>query len=263
MRFHFIHAADLHIDSPLAALGAKDPRVAATFAAAGRKAVEKLIDATIDSGAKFLVVAGDVFDGDWRDVATGLFFVSELGRLDRAGVKTFLIRGNHDAVSEISRSLPYPPSVHVFDAQRGQTQLIEDLRVAAAWPQLPRARASPATSFRATRSAARAGSISACCTPASTARRTTTPYAPCTVADLARFGYDYWALGHIHAAEIVAPRSLDRLSRQYAGPPSARDRSQRRDAGDGRGRPHRRRRADRARRRALGARAGRYYRCRR
>jgi DNA repair protein SbcD/Mre11 len=79
MRFQFIHAADLHIDSPLAALGAKDAAVAATFAAASRKAVERLITETIDTGAKFLVVAGDVFDGDWRDVSTGLFFVRELG----------------------------------------------------------------------------------------------------------------------------------------------------------------------------------------
>jgi DNA repair exonuclease SbcCD nuclease subunit len=29
-------------------------------------------------------------------------------------------------------------------------------------------------------------------------------YAPCSVDDLKRFGYDYWALGHIHAAEIVS-----------------------------------------------------------
>ncbi len=130
MRFQFIHAADLHIDSPLAALGAKDARVAATFAAAGRAAVERLIAETIESGAKFLLIAGDVFDGDWRDVATGLFFARELAKLDRAGVRTFLIKGNHDAENRMSRGAPLPAERACLRRAQGQTQLIEPLRVA-------------------------------------------------------------------------------------------------------------------------------------
>ena len=114
MRFTFIHAADLHIDSPLESLGGKDPAVAAEFARANRAAVEALIDETLNSGAKFLIVAGDIFDGDWKDVSTGHFFVRALGRLHQAGVPTYLIKGNHDAASLMSRELPYPASVHVF-----------------------------------------------------------------------------------------------------------------------------------------------------
>ncbi len=49
MAFTFIHAADLHIDSPLESLGAKDPEVAARFAAAGRAAVTALIRETIET----------------------------------------------------------------------------------------------------------------------------------------------------------------------------------------------------------------------
>ena len=85
MRFTFIHAADLHIDSPLDSLGAKDPAVAERFARAGRAAVEALIAETIASEAKFLIIAGDIFDGDWRDMATGLFFARQLGALSRQG----------------------------------------------------------------------------------------------------------------------------------------------------------------------------------
>ena len=47
MRFNFIHAADLHIDSPLASLGVKDPAVAAQFARANRAAVEALVKETL------------------------------------------------------------------------------------------------------------------------------------------------------------------------------------------------------------------------
>ena len=97
MRFHFLHAADLHIDSPLASLGVKDPSVAARFARANRTAVEALVRETIEGGAKFLIIAGDIFDGDWKDVSTGLFFARQLGELHRADIPTFIVKGNHDA----------------------------------------------------------------------------------------------------------------------------------------------------------------------
>src|ERR1700730_5348974 len=118
MRFHFIHAADLHIDSPLASLGLKDPAVAARFARANRDAVEALVKETIAGGAKFLIIAGDIFDGDWGDVSTGLFFVRALGELGRAGVPTLIIKGNHDADSVIARSLTYPDNTHVFASNK-------------------------------------------------------------------------------------------------------------------------------------------------
>ena len=227
MRFQFIHAADLHIDSPLAALGAKDARIAERFAAAGRAAVERLIAETIDSGAKFLLVAGDVFDGDWRDVSTGLFFARELAKLDRAGIATFLIKGNHDAQSEITRGLPYPPSVHVFDARKGHTQLIEEWRVAVHGRSFPE-RAVPAD-FLASYPRREEGWLNIGLLHTSLDGSSAhAPYAPCTVADLERFGYDYWALGHIHAARIVSrdpwivyPGNVQGRSPRETGPKGA------------------------------------------
>src|SRR5579863_3447962 len=184
MRFQFIHAADLHIDSPLAALRTKDAAVAATFAAAGRKAVERLIAETIDSGAKFLLIAGDVFDGDWRDISTGLFFARELGKLDRAGVRTFLIRGNHDAENRMSRSLGYPASVHVFDARRSQTQLLDDLRVAVHGRSFAE-REAPAD-FLSSYAPRREGWLNIGLLHTSLEGAPGhDPYAPCTVPDLA------------------------------------------------------------------------------
>ncbi len=227
MRFSFIHAADLHIDSPLAALGAKDAEVAATFAAAGRTAVERLIAETIESGAKFLLVAGDVFDGDWRDVTTGLFFVRQLGKLDRAGVRTFLIKGNHDAENRMSRGLTLPASAHMFEARKSQTQVIEPLRVAIHGRSFPE-RETP-EDFLASYAPRREGWLNIGLLHTSlNGSRGHVPYAPCTSQDLARFGYDYWALGHIHAAEIVArdpwivyPGNLQGRSPRETGPKGA------------------------------------------
>jgi len=227
MRFQFIHAADLHIDSPFAALGAKDAGVAATFAAAGRKAVEALIEETIASGARFLVIAGDVFDGDWKDVSTGLFFARQLGKLERAGVRTYLIKGNHDAENVMSRRLDYPPGVHLFETRKGQTALIEDLRVALHGRSFAD-RAVPAD-FLAGYAQPRKGWLNIGVLHTSLdGSAGHDPYAPCTVQDLARFGYDYWALGHIHAASVVSqepwvvyPGNIQGRSPRETGPKGA------------------------------------------
>ena len=203
MRFHFLHAADLHIDSPLASLGAKDAGVAKMFGNANRSAVEALIREAVEGGARFLIVAGDVFDGDWKDVSTGLFFARQLGELHRANIPTFLIKGNHDADSVMSRSLTYPDSVHTFASNKAETQTIEALRIALHGRSFG-ARGVP-DDFVASYPARREGwlNIGLLHTGLDGARGHET-YAPCTVEDLKRFGYDYWALGHIHAAEIVS-----------------------------------------------------------
>jgi chromate transport protein ChrA len=118
--FRFLHAADIHLDSPLRGLRARNEEAARQFAAASRKAFCNLIDAAIAHETAFVIIAGDLYDGDWKDYATGQFFVREAARLVRAGIKLFVIRGNHDAASEISRSLPLPRLVHQFSTARSR-----------------------------------------------------------------------------------------------------------------------------------------------
>jgi DNA repair exonuclease SbcCD nuclease subunit len=204
MRFRFVHAADLHIDSPLASLGVKDPAVAARFARANRVAVEALIKETIASEAAFLIIAGDIFDGDWKDVSTGLFFARALGELHRAGVPTFIVKGNHDAESVMSRSLTYPDTTFVFPANKAETRTVEALHVALHGRSFA-ARGVP-DDFVASYPPRRDGwlNIGVLHTALDGARGGHESYAPCTIEDIRRFGYDYWALGHIHAAEIVS-----------------------------------------------------------
>lgn len=202
MRFSFIHAADLHIDSPLAGLGLKDKAVAERFARAGRRAVEALVKETIASEAAFLIIAGDVFDGDWKDVGTGLFFVRAIGALHRAGIPVYIVKGNHDAESVMSRDLPYPDTVHVFPSNKAATLELEALRVALHGRSFPHRLTGD---FVQTYPARRDGWLNIGVLHTSLdGRPGHEGYAPCSVDDLKRFGYDYWALGHIHAAEIVS-----------------------------------------------------------
>ena len=68
--------------------------------------------------AAFLILAGDIFDGDWKDVTTGLFFVRTISALHREGIPVFMVKGNHDAESVMSRDLPYPSTVATFGPTR-------------------------------------------------------------------------------------------------------------------------------------------------
>jgi DNA repair protein SbcD/Mre11 len=226
MRFTFIHAADLHIDSPLAGLRLKDENVARRFAEAGRKAVQALIDATIASEAAFLIIAGDVFDGKWNDVTTGLFFVSAVSALHRAGIPVFIVKGNHDADSLMSSELPYPDSVTVFPSQAAKTVTLDALRVAIHGRSFPQRLTS---GFVESYPPRRDGWLNIGVLHTSLdGTRGHEGYAPCAVDDLKRFGYDYWALGHIHAAEIVSrdpwvvfPGNLQGRSVRETGPKGA------------------------------------------
>ena len=227
MRFNFIHAADLHIDSPFAGLGGKDPAVASRFAAAGRKAVDRLVAETIDCKAAFLIVAGDVFDGDWKDVTTGLFFVRALGHLHRAGIPVFLTKGNHDADSVMSRGLTYPESARTFDSRKAETFTLDELRVALHGRSFGGRKV--ADDFVQSYPARREGWLNiGVLHTALDGTRGHASYAPCTADELRRFGYDYWALGHIHAAEIIArdpwivfPGNLQGRSVRETGPKGA------------------------------------------
>jgi exonuclease SbcD len=203
MGFTFIHAADLHIDSPLAGLGCKDARVRERFAHAGRRAVETLVAETIAAKAAFLLICGDIFDGEWKDVSTGHFFARELGRLERAGIPTFIVKGNHDAESQVVKSLPYPESARVLASRSAETIEIESLRVALHGRSFGSRLVGG--DFLASYPARREGFFNiGLLHTALDGSRGHESYAPCTLEELKRFGYDYWALGHVHAAEIVA-----------------------------------------------------------
>jgi len=108
MNFTFLHAADLHLGSPLTGLAHKDELLAKRFALASREAFSELVARAISERVAFFLIAGDVYDGDWKDTSIGLFFNREVAKLSRAGIPVFLIRGNHDAESEITRSVPLP-----------------------------------------------------------------------------------------------------------------------------------------------------------
>lgn len=228
MMFKFLHAADLHLDSPLLGLASKSADYAARVDRASRDAFENLIALAIDQGCAFVVLAGDIFDGDLRNFETGLFFIDQMRRLGDAGIQAFLILGNHDAENRFAAKLSLSANVHVFDSKRAEAVALPALAVTVHGRSFPQrdvteniARYYPAPipcHFNI-------GVLHTACQGSESHHA---PYAPCTVEQLANHGYDYWALGHIHARAvlstdpyIVYPGNLQGRSPRETGPKGA------------------------------------------
>ena len=128
--FRFIHTADIHLDSPLIGLAGQEGSAADRIRTATREAFENLVGLALYEEVAFVIIAGDLYDGDWRDYQTGLFFVRQMGRLAAAGVPVFLLYGNHDAESQITRRLVLPENVNAFSSREPGTYQLKELGVA-------------------------------------------------------------------------------------------------------------------------------------
>ena len=201
----FVHAADIHLDSPLTGLSRYDGAPADEVREATRKALVRLVDYVLDEGAPLLLIAGDVYDGDWKDFQTGLFFVAQMARLDAAGVRVALVRGNHDAASVMTRALPLPPNVHVFDARAPETVVYDDLGLAVHGQsfETPDVQDNLVPAYpQAMPGMVNVGLLHTAVGGAEGHDR----YAPCRVDELTAKGYDYWALGHVHQHAVLNKR---------------------------------------------------------
>jgi len=202
MAFSFIHAADLHLGSPLVGITARDPALAPRLAAASRDAFAALVGQAIALRVDFLIVAGDVYDGEWRDTSIGLFFNRQVSRLIREGIRVYTVRGNHDAASVVTKSVRLPEGVYEFSSRSTDTVLLDDLKVALSGRSFPD-RAVP-ENYAASYPPARSGwfNIGVLHTSCD-GRPGHDSYAPCSLDDLVSKGYQYWALGHVHAYELL------------------------------------------------------------
>jgi len=128
--FRFIHAADIHLDSALQGLERYEGAPVDEIRSATRRAVDNLVELAIDEEVDFVLMAGDLYDGDWKDYNTGLYFSERMGRLREANVRVFMIAGNHDAASQITKHLRLPDNVTVFSTRSPERVLVEELSVA-------------------------------------------------------------------------------------------------------------------------------------
>ena len=203
--FTFVHAADLHLDSPFVGVTAQAPELSSLLRESTFRAFDALVDLCIREEALFLIIAGDAYDGADRSLRAQLRFRDGLERLAAAGIRTFVAHGNHDPLAGWSNSINWPESVTVFGADRVETHTVSDDRGPVATVsgisfrerneqrRLHHEFTSPDTSlFNVAVLHCNCGGD-----------RRHDPYSPCTVQDLESLGFDYWALGHVHERKVL------------------------------------------------------------
>jgi DNA repair exonuclease SbcCD nuclease subunit len=199
----FIHAADIHLDSPLVGLHKYEGAPVEELRGATRRALSNLVDLTLEEEAAFLLIAGDLFDGDWKDYNTALFFLKEMNRLRKACIPVIWVAGNHDAISIVTKQLKPPKEVQQLSHRKPQTVVLEDAGVAVHGQSFS-SRAVDENIASAYPQAVKGLFNIGLLHTSVNGREGHDNYAPCTLDDLRGKGYEYWALGHVHKHEILS-----------------------------------------------------------
>ena len=198
-----VHAADIHLDSPLRGLSRLGDEPARALRGATREALVNLVQLVQTEDARLLVIAGDLYDGDWDDYATGAFFVRQMDELNALGIPVVIASGNHDAESQITRALRLPPNVTMLPVDKPGSKVLEDLGIVV------HGQGYPTRDLTENLVAAYPGRIPSLVNvgvlhTAVTGAEGHALYAPCSPHDLQMLKYDYFALGHVHQRGAVA-----------------------------------------------------------
>ena len=206
MRFRFLHAADLHLDTPFTGMRRVDASLVATLRDATTRAFDNLVKAALEHSVAFVVIAGDIYDGPERGVRAQLAFRNGLDRLAQAGIPSFVVHGNHDPVEDgWSAVRKWPDGVTVFGPESVATVPVErDGQTLALIHGISYARRETrdnlALGFRRDRAECLQVGLLHC---NAGAHASYAPYSPCSVDDLMSAGLDYWALGHVHVRHFL------------------------------------------------------------
>lgn len=200
----FIHAADIHLDTPLQGLVHYAGAPVTEIRNATRRAFEKLLDAALAYRVDFVIIAGDLYDVGLKSFESALFFNRQMTRLKDAGIDVYLIHGNHDAASKLTKQLRPPANVHVFRSNEPQTFRRDARHFPIAIHGQSFATPEVADNLAANYPAQvpNAFNIGVLHTNLSGDSQHAN-YAPCSLDMLRSKGYQYWALGHVHNRQIV------------------------------------------------------------
>ncbi|GGD55983.1 metallophosphoesterase family protein [Paenibacillus nasutitermitis] len=204
--FRFIHAADLHVDSPFQGLPDAPAYVRDTLTDSTFQAVQRLVETAIMAEVDFVVIAGDLYDGADRSLRAQLALQKQWQQLHTHGVQLFVIHGNHDHLGGSRANLTLPETVTVFGSKQMEYAPAYRKDGGLAAYVYGRSYGDRAVTENIARSyrplpdgpyhiALLHGNVDG--NPAYD------PYAPCSLPELASAGFDYWALGHIHTRAVL------------------------------------------------------------
>lgn len=203
--FKFIHAADLHLESPYRGVSGLNADLGAALVEGARRGFDRLIDCCIEEKVDFLVLAGDNFDSESGSLGTQFRFFRGLQRLGDAGIKVYVICGNHDPLGSWARNYQLPDNVYRFGSD--EVERVEFVRGGEVLAALYGVSYAQREEYRRLVERYRRqsgdpfaigvlhGAMSGC--------DGHDPYCPFSLEDLLGAQMDYWALGHIHKREVL------------------------------------------------------------
>lgn len=205
MNFSFIHTADLHLDRAFSDV----TQIPEKYNNAGLRAFQNLVDYATEKKVNFILIAGDTFDSETPDFQAKLKFKKYIDELDKAGIKVFMICGNHDPLRSYSRiTFNYENNQNIKIAGLNTPSAKEDFIVCdkdnkpcalihALSFTTKEFKENPVSYFKtATPEEKKLFNIGLLHCDLNGEKGS--PYAPCTVTELKNLNYDYFALGHIH-----------------------------------------------------------------
>lgn len=205
--FSFIHAADLHLDAAFKGVAHVSSQVAGVLRSATFEALERLTQLACKERPLFVVLAGDIYNQEDQSLKARFALLDACKRMDEAGVRVFIVHGNHDPLVESEKSFSFPENVHIFG-----TEGVEQVRVENSDGELVaivhgishgkhNERRKLARQYKRTEDDVYQIALLHCTVDSVAASE---QYAPASVGDFAKSGIDYWALGHIHEQQIIS-----------------------------------------------------------
>lgn len=196
----FIHSADIHLDSLSSRLKRLAGQKELSIAKCQHKAFQALVDLAIEEKVDFVLISGDLFDANWKDFSVGLMFIQEINRLS---CPIYYIRGNHDSENRLLKKLPYPDHLFLFDSESAHTYINDQLKVAIHGQSYFHYHTQSDLSLNYPKAKPGYFNIGLLHTSGEISNGEK-PYAPYDLRTLQSKNYDYWAMGHIHSAQIVS-----------------------------------------------------------
>jgi DNA repair exonuclease SbcCD nuclease subunit len=204
----FIHAADLHLDSPFIGGSRLPENVFKRLKESTFTSVANLIDLCMAKEVDFLLLSGDLFDEANRSLKAQFFLRNQFLRLEEAEIDVYVIFGNHDHLSGEWTPVKWPKNVHIFSAEAVEeksyykgTEKLASI-YGCSYKQREQYDNQAACFKRSTDAPYHIAMLHGTYSNASS----NNPYSPFLINDLVQADMDYWALGHIHKRQVISAK---------------------------------------------------------
>lgn len=200
----FIHAADLHMDSPMVGLMNLPEKIFKRLQDSTFEALRAVVDSALIHEVDFVILAGDLFDGENRSIRAQIRFRKEMERLEEKNIPVYIVHGNHDHMEGNWTHLSMPTNVYVFPYKVEGVKFLKDNGVSAHIYgfSYPKRHVDERMIDHYTKVQGADFHIGILHGQLD-GNNEHDKYAPFSINDLLGKDFDYWALGHIHKRQAL------------------------------------------------------------